>query len=396
MLQQQVQKKLPSMNIQVPVNEPLLIGNEEKYVLECIRSGWISSEGPFVKKFEDAFAQQVNRHFGISVANGSVALDVTIQALQLGQGDEVILPTFTIISCAAAIVRAGATPVLVDSNPITWNMCAEDIAKKITPRTKAIMVVHIYGLPVDIDPILELAKKHNLFVVEDAAEMIGQEYKGKPCGSFGDISTVSFYANKHVTTGEGGMVLTNNLHLAERARAARNLFFQPARRYVHEELGNNFRLTNLQAAVGLAQLERLGESVKKKRTMGRYYQNALKGFTSIQRPLDHTAYAENIYWVFGIVLKEFTTTAIAAQTFLAKLDIGTRAFFWPMHEQPVFKKMGLFIGESYPNAEMLARQGFYIPSGLAITQEQQDYVITWLGSFLHGCDLPEFPDQVRG
>ncbi|MFM6198227.1 MAG: DegT/DnrJ/EryC1/StrS family aminotransferase, partial [Dolichospermum sp.] len=193
----------------IPVNEPLLNGNEKKYLNQCIDTGWISSEGPFIKQLEEQFSAKVHRSYGIAVCNGSVALDVAIAALGIGKGDEVILPTFTIISCASAIVRAGATPVVVDSDPMTWNMDTKEIEAKITPRTKAIMVVHVYGLPVEMDQILNLAEKHGLYVIEDAAEMHGQTYKNRPCGSFGDISTFSFYPNKHITTGEGGIIVTD-------------------------------------------------------------------------------------------------------------------------------------------------------------------------------------------
>jgi perosamine synthetase len=232
----------------IPVNEPLLDGNEKKYLSECIDTGWISSEGPFIRQFEEQFAQRVGRKYGIAVSNGSVAIDAAVAALEISRGDEVILPTFTIISCAAAIVRAGAVPVVVDCDPHTWNMDVSQIEAKITPRTKAIMVVHIYGLPTDMEPVLALADKHGLKIIEDAAEMHGQTYRGLPCGSFGDISTFSFYPNKHITTGEGGMLVTDDQKLAERCRSLRNLCFQPQKRFVHEELGWNFRMTNLQAA----------------------------------------------------------------------------------------------------------------------------------------------------
>jgi len=355
----------------IPVNQPLLDGNEKKYLLECIETGWISSEGPFVKQFEERFAARVGRQYGIAVANGSGALDIAVQALGLGPGDEVILPTFTIISCAAAIVRAGATPVLVDADPVTWNMNVEQVAERISPRTKAIMVVHIYGLPVDMDPIIELASKHDLKIIEDAAELHGQTYKGLPCGSFGDISTFSFYPNKHITTGEGGMLVCNDPDVAERCRGLRNLCFQAKKRFVHEELGWNYRMTNLQAALGLAQLERLDDFVERKRAMGRRYTKLLKDIGGVQLPLERTANAENIYWVYGLVLDDFVPfdTEEAMKRFAAT-GIGTRPFFWPMHEQPVFREMGLFTCESYPVAERLARRGFYLPSGLALTENQ--------------------------
>lgn len=364
-------KKANNQKISVPVNQPLLDGNEKKYLLECIKTGWISSEGPFVKEFEDKLAVKVRRKFGVAVSSGSAALEIAIVALGIGKGDEVIMPTFTIISCVAPLIRVGARPVLVDSDPRTWNMDVAQIEKKITPQTKAIMVVHIYGLPVDIEPILNLAAKHGLKVIEDAAEMHGQTYKSNPCGSFGDISIFSFYPNKLITTGEGGMVLTNNKLLAEKSRRFRNLYFQAKKRFVHEKLGWNFRMTNLQAALGLAQLERLEEFVKRKRTIGKLYSQLLQGVDNIELPLERTDYAENIYWVFGVVLADklnFKADKLMQQ--LAALRIETRPFFWPIHEQPVFKKRGLFRNERYPVAERLARRGFYLPSGLALTSKQ--------------------------
>jgi perosamine synthetase len=367
----------------IPVNEPLLDGNEKKYLIECIDTGWISSEGPFVKQLEERFAALVDRKYAIAVSNGSVAIDAAIVALDITKGDEVILPTFTIISCAAAIVRAGATPVVVDADPVTWNMDVSQIEAKITPRTKAIMVVHIYGLPVDLDPILNLAAKYGLSIIEDAAEVHGQTYKGRPCGSFGDISTFSFYPNKHITTGEGGMIVTDDPLLAERCRSLRNLCFQAHQRFVHEELGWNLRMTNLQAAVGVAQIERLDEFVVRKRSMGRLYTELLADIPNIQLPLARTDDAENIYWVYGIVLNdELPFSAQVAMKKLAEHHIGTRPFFWCMHEQPVFHKMGLFEGVSCPVSERLARRGFYVPSGLALTAEQIEHVATTVRKIL--------------
>lgn len=364
------------MNESIPVNQPLLNGKERQYLNECIDGGWISSEGPFVKRFEEEFAALLGRKHAIAVCNGSAALDAAVAALQIGAGDEVILPTFTIISCGAAIVRSGAVPVLVDSDSQTWNMDVAQIEAKITSKTKAIMVVHIYGLPVDMTPILAIAKKYNLKIIEDAAEMHGQTYKNQACGSFGDISTFSFYPNKHITTGEGGMLLTDDDNLAERCRSLRNLCFQPQKRFVHEELGWNFRMSNLQAALGLAQLERLDEFVLRKRRMGKLYTKLLADVPSLQLPIPQTNYAENIYWVYGIVLKqEVPFDASEMMRRLGEYKIGTRPFFWPMHQQPVFQKMGLFAGESYPVAENLAHRGFYVPSGLALTEEQIQIVV---------------------
>ncbi|MBE2887206.1 DegT/DnrJ/EryC1/StrS family aminotransferase [Geobacter anodireducens] len=367
----------------IPVNEPLLDGNEKKYLDECIDTGWISSEGPFVREFEARFAARVGRRHGIAVCNGTAALEAAVAALRIGPGDEVIMPAFTIISCAGAVVRAGAVPVLVDSDPATWNMDVCRIEERITPRTRAIMVVHIYGLPVDMDPVLKLAEKHGLKVIEDAAEAHGLTYHDRPCGSFGDLSTFSFYPNKHVTTGEGGMIVTDDDMLAERCRSLRNLCFQNKKRFVHEELGFNFRMTNLQAALGLAQLERLDQFVEVKRRMGQRYTELFAGTKGVQLPMQSTEYADNIYWVYGLVLgDDVAFDADEAMQRLGERKIGTRPFFWPMHEQPVFRRMGLFAGESYPVAERLARRGFYVPSGLALTDAQMDEVAAALVEIL--------------
>ncbi|NND81333.1 MAG: DegT/DnrJ/EryC1/StrS family aminotransferase [Gammaproteobacteria bacterium] len=363
------------MNDFIPVNEPLFEGNEKQYLIECIETGWVSSEGPFVKQFEEKFARSVGRKFGVAVSNGTAALDAAVEALGIGPGDEVIVPTFTIISCVNQIVRSGATPVLVDSEADTWNMDVQQLEQKITARTKAILVVHIYGLPVDMNPVLELAERHNLKIIEDAAEMHGQTYAGEQCGSFGDISTFSFYSNKHITTGEGGMIVTDDEQLADQCRSLRNLCFQPEKRFVHERLGWNLRMTNLQAALGLAQLEKMDEIIAKKRRMGASYTQLLKETGGLQLPLQNTAYAENIYWVYGLVLTdEVDFDAEEAMKRLAAAGIGTRPFFCPMHEQPVLRRMGLCDDSDYPVSERLYRRGFYIPSGLRLSGEQMERV----------------------
>lgn len=353
------------------VNEPLLDGNEKKYLNECIDTGWISSEGPFIKRFEDSFAGVVHRKHAIAVCNGSMALDAAVAALSLEPGTEVILPSFTIISCAAAIVRSGLVPVAVDADATTFNIDVSLIEAAITSRTRAIMVVHIYGLPCDMDPILDIARRYGLKVIEDAAEMHGQTYRGKPCGSFGDISIFSFYPNKHITTGEGGMIVTDSDELAARSRELRNLCFIPPRRFIHEELGYNMRMTNLQAALGVAQLERLPDFVERKRAMGRLYNKLLQDMPDVELPLARTDYAESIYWVYGIVLNEsIGFDAEEAMKRLGAAGIGTRPFFWPMHEQPVLRRMGFMENAYCPVSERIARRGFYIPSGLALTEQQ--------------------------
>ena len=359
----------------IPVNTPLLDGNEKRYLAECIDSGWISSEGPFVAEFERRFAGRTGRRHGVAVCNGTAAIDAAIEALGIGHGDEVIVPAFTIISCVLQIVRAGAVPVLVDSDPVTWNMDVAALAERIGPRTRAIMVVHTYGLPVDMDPVLALARQHGLRVIEDAAEAHGQTYKGRPCGGFGDLSTFSFYPNKHVTTGEGGMIMADADDLAEQCRSLRNLCFQPPRRFVHERLGWNMRMTNLQAAIGLAQLERLDEFIARKRAMGARYEERLRDVPALQRPARRSVGADNHYWVYGLVADESTgMDAAEAMRRLGAMGIGTRPFFVPMHRQPVLQRMGLFAAESHPVSERLARQGFYVPSGVGLEPDQIDRV----------------------
>jgi perosamine synthetase len=354
----------------IPVNEPLLGENETKYVLECLQTGWISSEGRFIREFEERWASYCGMKYGVAVSNGTVALEIAMAALRLQPGDEVILPSFTIISCAQAVTRNRGLPVLVDCDPETWCMDVSQVEAKITARTRAIMPVHIYGHPVDMDPLRELTQKHDLVIIEDAAEAHGGEYKGRKCGGLGDISCFSFYANKIVTTGEGGMVLTNDEARAEYLRALRNLCFTKERRFYHTELGNNYRLTNIQAAVGVAQIERIEESVQKKRWMADAYAEQLSDVKGLSLPVER-AWAKNVYWMYGVVLDpSFGINAAEFARLLAEQGVMTRPFFLGMHEQRVFHKMGLFIGEHYPVTEHIARQGLYLPSGLTLKQNQ--------------------------
>jgi perosamine synthetase len=353
----------------IPVNTPLLDGAESRYLKECIDTGWLSAEGGFVEQFERDFSARIGRAHCVAVSSGSAALEVAVAALGLGPGDEVIMPTFTIISCAAAVLRAGATPIFVDSDPNTWNMAVDQIKPLVNHRTKAIMAVHTYGLPVDMEPLMSLANQHGLHVIEDAAEAHGLKYRGQACGSFGDVSTFSFYANKLITTGEGGMVVTDDPAIAERCRSLRNLCFAEGRRFVHESLGWNYRMSNLQAAVGVAQLAQWDRFIGIKQAMGQHYSKRLGCFGAITQQPANTEYAENIYWVYGLTLNDDAPLdAAEAMNCLAKRGIGTRPFFWPMHEQPVLKKLGVVDGRSRPVAERLARRGFYLPSGLGLTQ----------------------------
>ena len=345
---------------------------------ECITTGWISSSGRFLNAFEEAWAAYCGRRHGIAVSNGTSALEAAVEALDLGPGDEVIMPTFTIVSCATAVLATGATPVLVDSEPRTWCLNVDEVEAKIGPQTRAIMPVHMYGHPADMNWLVNLAERHGLAIIEDAAEAHGAEVETAAgwvrCGSFGEVSCFSFYANKLVTTGEGGMVLTDSDEMAERLRSLRNLGFGAKRRFLHEQLGHNFRLTNLQAAVGLAQVERIDEVVARKREIGQRYGEALRDLP-IVLPTE-APWARSVYWMVGLVLDDtvdFDAAELAVK--LRDLDVDTRPFFLGMHEQPAFHDRGLFMDERHPVAETIARRGLYLPSGVALTDEQLDQVV---------------------
>jgi perosamine synthetase len=353
----------------IPVCEPLITDREIELVTDCLRSGWISSAGKYLDAFEKGWADYCSMPFGVAVSNGSVALDLAVALLDLAPGDEVIMPTFTIISPAQSVLRAGGVPVLVDSTPRNWQMDVARIEEKITEKTRAIIVVHIYGHPADMDPVLELAQRRKLIIIEDAAEVHGAEYKGRKCGGMGDISTFSFYANKLVTTGEGGILLVRTPEQAERLRSLRNLCFQKKQRFLHEELGYNFRMTNIQAALGVAQMERMAVIIDRKRAIAATYTELLKDILGLELPVEEP-WAKNVYWVYGIVLAQSTgLTALQLAGRLAEHGIESRPFFLGMHEQPVFRKKGLFAGEHYPVAERLARQGLYLPTGLTMSDD---------------------------
>ena len=358
----------------IPVSRPLIEKNEIGAVLESLESGWISSAGAQVKLFERRWSDYCGMKFGVAVSSGTSALQISTRLLDLKPGDEVIMPTFTIISCALAIIGAGGKPVLVDSEPRTWQMDVTKIRSKITSRTKAILVVHTYGHPVEIEPVLDIARKYDLRIIEDAAEAHGAKYQNKPCGGFGDISIFSFYANKIITTGEGGMVLTNNEEFSDRARSLRNICFQDENRFIHDDLGYSFRMSNIQAAVGAEQVTRIESIVQKKREIAKRYNDNLKSIDGLILP--HEAdWAKNVYWVYGILLGDLIRCdANEFRRFLASREIETRPFFVGMHEQPIFKNMQLFENEKYPVAENMSRRGLYIPSGLGITNEEIDQV----------------------
>lgn len=360
----------------IPVSAPLFAGNELDYVRDCIATGWVSSAGTYVTRFEQAWADYCGVKHGIAVSSGTAALQVAVDALRLGPGDEVIMPAFTIISCALAVVRAGAVPVLVDSDPQTYCLDVDKVAAAVTPHTRALMPVHIYGHPVDMDPLIELAEQRGLAIIEDAAEAHGCEYLSRRrerrwvrCGGLGTLSTFSFYANKLVSTGEGGMVLTDSDELAERCRSLRNLCFQQHRFY-HEELGYNFRFSNVQAALGLAQTERLNHILDRKRRIGALYDGLLADIGGITLPPRRDWAAVN-YWMYNVVLAdELATDAAAVAPQLKARGIETRPFFIGLHQQPALRARGLFDNARLSVTERLSRRGLCLPSGPGLTDQQ--------------------------
>jgi len=357
----------------IPVCEPTLGGKETEYVLDCLQSNWISSAGKYIPSFENAFAEACGTRYGVACANGTVALHLALATLGIGPGDEVILPTFTMIATINAVTYTGATPVLVDSEPHTWNMDLNQVADKITPRTRVVMPVHTYGHPVDMDPLMELADRHGFFVIEDAAEAHGAEYKGRRAGSLGHAASFSFYANKIITTGEGGMVTTNDPDIARLAANLRDHAFSEERHFWHKYLGFNYRMTNLQAAVGLAQTEQMESFVEARRANAARYTAALKEIPGIITPPE-AEWAKNVFWMYSIMVQdEFGMTRDQLRAYLAEHSIETRTFFIPMHLQPIYYQA--FKGQRYPVSEMLCQRGFYLPSASSLTFREIDYIL---------------------
>jgi len=369
----------------IHIAEPDLTGNEERYVVECIRTGWISSKGKFVEEFEEKFASYIGVKHAMAVSSGTAALHLAVAALDIKPGDEVIMPSFTMIACANVVRYMRAKPVLVDSEPFTWNIDPSKIEDKITEKTKAIMVVHIYGHPADMDPIMKIAKNYGLYVIEDAAEAHGAEYRGRKVGCIGDVGCFSFYANKIITTGEGGMVVTNDDDIAERVRRLRDQGYNVSLRkwLVHDFIGYNYRLTNLQAAVGLAQLERIEEFVKKHRENAHYYNHLLKEIRGITLPPE-APWAKNVYWMYTILINE-EILGITRDELMKRLEeygVDTRAAFLPIHQQPPYKDM--YKHEKYPIAEQLGRRGINLPSGNTTSKEDIKYVVSAIKGIISG------------
>jgi perosamine synthetase len=355
----------------IPVAEPSIGEKELLYVTDCVRSGWISSLGRYISLFESQFGQYCGCKHGVATSNGTTALHLALATLGIGPGDEVIVPTLTFIATANAVTYTGATPVFVDAEPATWNMDPLRIEETITPRTRAIIPVHLYGHPVDMDPVVGIARRHGLYILEDAAEAHGAEYKGKKAGSLGDISCFSFYGNKLITTGEGGMLLTDDEEWAARALMLRDHAMSPGRRYWHDEVGYNYRMTNLQAALGVAQLERIDEFVQRKRQNAQLYNSLLGHVVGITLPPEEI-WAKNVYWMYSILVEDnYGISRDQLMLRLREAGIDSRPFFHPLHALTPYRTQGRF-----PVAESLSAKGINLPSAVTLTNEQIERICT--------------------
>ena len=353
----------------IPVAEPRFGGNELKYVSDCIETGWVSSRGAYVTKFEEAFAQFCGCAYGVAAANGTVALHLLLAALNIGPGDEVIVPTLSFVSTATAVSHTGAKPVFVDVNPETWCMDAERTKSAITPKTKALIPVHLFGHPADMDPLLDLAKAHNLVVIEDAAEAHGAGYKNKKVGALGHAAMFSFMANKVITTGEGGIIVTNDQNLADRCFFLENHARYSEDPYWHLEVGYNYRMTNLQAALGLAQFEQIEEFLAIRRQVAEHYIARLKDVPGLTMPPE-APWAKNIYWIFApLIGPDFGLTRNEVRLALREKGIDSRPFFSPIHTMPMYHS-----GQNLPIAQSLSAQGINLPTGTNLSTEQIDYI----------------------
>ncbi len=361
----------------IPIAEPHFDEQELANVVQAVKSGWISSMGSFIPEFEENFAAYCGVKYGVATSNGTCALHLALTVLGIEQGDEVIVPSLTFIATANAVSYAQATPVFVDSDIHHWCLDPERLEAKITPKTRAIIPVHLYGHPCQMDAIADCARRHDLLVIEDVAQAHGAEYKAKKVGSFGDIACFSFYGNKMITTGEGGMCLTNSPELAERMKLLRDHAMSPTRRYWHDVIGFNYRMTNLQAAVGVAQLGKLDQFIEKKRTIARWYQDGLgelasKGLISLHPEM---SWAMGTYWMYSILTEEaFVSREELAQT-LAQVGVETRPFFHPIHTLPPYSD-----GTNLPVCEQLSAKGISLPSGVSLTRADVEMITGQIGA----------------
>ena len=365
----------------LPIAKPIFQGNELKYVTDALLSGWVSSVGQYVTDFEKKFARFCGTKYAVTTSNGTTALHLALLALGVGEGDEVILPSFTFISTANAVRYVRAKPIFVDIEDVYWQIDPKKIEAAITKKTKAIIPVHLYGHPSKIDDIVRIARKHKLFIIEDAAEAIGAEVKGKKVGTWGDIAIFSFFGNKIITTGEGGMVVTNNRSIAEQVAMLRDHGMSRTKRYIHELLGYNYRMTNLQAALGLAQLERISEILKRKIKVARWYDKYLKGIDGVQLHQE-APWAKCVYWMYSIVLDE--NIAISRDeliTELKKRGVETRPFFPPIHKQPIYDN---YTKIKLPTTESVSKRGLNLPSSVQLTEADIKHIATTIASILTG------------
>ena len=368
----------------IPVNTPLITKADVDAVNRTIKSGWISSEGKQVKQFEKNFSKYIGHKYSVAVSSGTAALEIAIKSLDLKKHHEVIIPNFTIISNALAVIKQNLKIKLIDCNINDWNMDLSKIIKNINKNTKVIIATHIYNFPLRIDALRKICKKKKITLIEDAAEVLGQKLNNKKCGSFGDISTFSFYANKQITTGEGGMITTNDKKLYDKMSSLKNLSFGKVDRFNHDDIGWNYRMTNLQASLGLSQLKRIKKIVSLRHKVGLRYYNNLKNNKNIFIPPPKKKSSKNIYWVIAILItnKKLKLDAKKVISILKKQGIGARPFFWPMHKQTILNKLRLIKSKNFPNSEIISKYGFYVPSSLSLKNSEIDYISNKINSII--------------
>ncbi len=360
----------------IPVAEPDLRGNELNYVTQCLRDGWISSQGAFVRQFETGLAKLVGAPYALATSNGTTALHLALDALGIGPGDEVIVPDLTFAATINAVIYVGATPVLVDVERQTWNMDPIALAAAITERTKAIIVVHLYGMPARMTEVMEITRRHGLRVIEDAAEALGAIYRGHPIGSMGDLAAFSFFGNKLITTGEGGMLVGRDPEVIQRARVLRDHGMDPKKRYWHDVVGYNYRMTNVQAAIGVAQLERVGEFIDRKKAIATHYIRRLEGIPGFIMPPECEG-LDNVYWLFSIIIGEDSgVSRDHVMEGLARAGIEARPLFYPMHRMPPYLPYAK--ERVFPISDWLADNGLSLPSSVGITDAEIDYICDFL------------------
>ena len=356
----------------ISIANPVLNGNEKKYINECVDTGWISANGRFVREFEEKFAAFCGTKYAIACSNGTVTLHLALKALGIGPGDEVIMPTLTYIATANSVTYCGATPVFVDSERDTWNIDCADIERKITPRTKAIMPVHLYGLAANMDAVMEIAKKHNLYVIEDAAEAHGAKWNGKTVGSIGDVGSFSFFGNKIITCGEGGMLTTNNEELYETMKLLRSQGVDPNKRYWHTTVAYNYRMTNLQAAIGLAQLEKIDWHLGERRRVAKLYDKYLPMLGDLVTVQVVPQQASHVYWMNSVMLSDkVSKSRDQVMEEMEARNIEMRPLFYPMHVMPPYEDSTV----DCPVAESLATRGINLPSHAMLTEEHVKYIV---------------------